>query len=113
MSEPIYVVLSNPVRGQEQAFEDWYAGRHLADVVAVEGFTSARLYKLAEPGAEGAPPQRYMAIYNMDTDDPAGLVDELRVLVETGKMAMSEAFSEELLATHRYTPITPMVAKQP
>jgi hypothetical protein len=111
MADYTYVVLSNPVSGQEAEFENWYGNTHLDDVVAVDGFTSARLFKLADGAAEGAPPQRYMALYTMATDDPGKLLDDLRVLVETGQMAMSEAFSQEGLATHLYAPITPLIKK--
>lgn len=113
MAEYTYVVLSNPVDGRTGEFEQWYGGRHLADVVAVDGFTSARLYRLADPAAEGAPPQRYMALYTMTTDDPAAMIDQLRVLVESGRMPMTDAFSQDGLATHLYTPITPLVMPVP
>jgi hypothetical protein len=49
----------------------------------------------------------------METDDPAAAVESLRTLVETGKMAMSEAFSMEDMAIHLYETITPLVCKAP
>ena len=111
MADYTFVVLSNSVPGREAEFEDWYGNTHLDDVVAVDGFTSARLFKLADPAAEGAPPQRYMALYTMTTDDPGKLLDDLRIQVETGQMSMSEAFAQEGLATHLYGPITPLIEK--
>ena len=109
MKNYAYVVLSNPVPGQDQAYNDWYSNRHLADVVAVPGFVSAQRFRLAEPEAEDAPPQRYMAIYRMRTDDPAGVIAKLQSLVETGQMEMSEAFSQSDMAIHLYEEITPVI----
>lgn len=111
MADYSYVVLSNAVPGREAEFEDWYGNRHLDDVIAVDGFTSARLYRLADPAAADAPPQRYMALYTMTTADPGTLLEGLRIQVESGQMAMSEAFSQEGLATHLYGPITPLIEK--
>ncbi len=104
-----YVVLSNPVPGREDEYNDWYTGRHLADVMAVPGFVSAQRFRLSDAEAEGAPQQRYMAIYNMRTDDPAALLAKLEHLVESGQMVMTEAFSFDDLATHLYETITPVV----
>src|SRR3546814_4487912 len=65
MKEYVYVVRSNPVTGREDEYNRWYSERHLADVMAVPGFVSARRYRIADPKAEGAPEQSYMALYNM------------------------------------------------
>ncbi|MDT0509742.1 DUF4286 family protein [Novosphingobium sp. MMS21-SN21R] len=105
-----YVVHSNPVAGREDEYNDWYSNRHLADVVAVPGFVSAQRFCLTDSDAEGAPPQKYMAIYTMDTDAPDETLATLTSLVETGQMHMSEAFSMEGMATHLYEAITPVVA---
>lgn len=109
MKEYVYVVRSNPVTGREDEYNRWYSERHLADVMAVSGFVSARRYRIADPKAEGAPEQSYMALYNMRTDDPEGLVDQLRELVESGRMEMSEALSQDDLVTILYEAITPDV----
>ena len=110
MPQFAYVVLSNPVAGREDEYNDWYSNQHLADVTAVEGFVSAQRFRLADTEAEGAPQQRYMAIYTMETDDPAAAVERLTATVETGQMYMSEAFSMEDMAIHLYEAITPIVA---
>jgi hypothetical protein len=109
MKEYTYVVMSNPVSGRDDDYNRWYSERHLADVLAVEGFVSARRFKIVDPDADGAPRQRYMALYNMKTDDPARLLDTLRELVETGQMEMSDAFSQDDLVTILYEAVTPVV----
>lgn len=104
-----YVVHSNPVAGREDEYNDWYTNRHLADVVAVPGFIAAQRFCLTDVEAEGAPQQKYMAIYTMETDTPDKTIAHLTSLVETGAMHMSEAFSMEGMATHLYEAITPVV----
>jgi transcriptional regulator of nitric oxide reductase len=113
MPQFAYVVLSNPVSGREDEYNDWYSNQHLADVTAVEGFVSAQRFRLADMEAEGAPQQRYMAIYTMETDDPSAAVERLTALVQSGAIQMSEAFSMEDMAIHLYEAITPVVAANP
>lgn len=112
MPQFAYVVHSNPVAGREDEYNDWYSNRHLADVVAVPGFVSAQRFCLTDAEAEGAPQQKYMAIYTMDTDAPDKTLAHLTSLVETGTMHMSDAFSMEGMATHLYAAITPVVSAQ-
>ena len=109
MPQFAYVVLSNPVAGREDEYNDWYSNRHLADVTAVPGFVSAQRFRLMDHAAPGTPRQRYMAIYTMETDDPGAAVARLTALVESGEMVMSEAFSMEDMAIHLYRAITPLV----
>lgn len=107
MKDYVYVVQSNPVPGREEEYNRWYNERHLADVLAVPGFVSAQRFKIADPNAEGAPPQAYLALYFMRTDDPMGLLDTLRELVESGQMEMSEAFSQDGLSVNLFEAISP------
>ena len=70
------VVLSNAKTGREDEYTDWYANRHLADIVAVPGFVSAQCFKLRE--AMGFPHRhQYLAIYEMESDDPLSVISEM------------------------------------
>jgi hypothetical protein len=54
----------------EEEFNRWYDEIHLPDILAVEGFTAARRYRLSGPAPRGQEPaSRYLAIYEIDTDD--------------------------------------------
>lgn len=108
-----YVVLSNPMPGREDEYNAWYTDQHLAEVIAVPGFVSAQRFRLRDTQAEGAPQQHYMAIYTMRTDDPEALLERLTALVESGEIAMTEAFSQDDLSTILYETITPVVAAAP
>jgi len=104
-----YIVRSNPVPGRDADYNSWYTERHLADVIAVHGFVSAQRFKIVDPAADGAPEQTYMAIYTMRTDKPEVLLDTLRDLVESGRMEMSDAFSQDDCVTILYETITPVI----
>jgi len=109
VKEHSLVVLSNAAPGQEEAYNRWYSERHLADVTAVPGFVSAQRFKVLDPSAEGAPKQRYMAIYNIKTEDPEALIANLREMVESGRIEMSPALSMDDMAMTLYEAITPLV----
>ena len=97
MPHHAYVVLSNPVAGREDEYNDWYTNRHLADVVAVPGFISAQRFRLRDPAAEGAPVQRYLAIYTLDTDDPERAIAEAaRVMRPGGRLVVIDFAPHDL-----------------
>lgn len=71
MAKHCLVVMTDPVPGREEEYDAWYSGRHLDDVLALEGFTAAQRFAFvptAETGgaAGAAPPHRYLAIYEVD-----------------------------------------------
>ena len=109
MKNYTYVVRSNPVPGRDADYNRWYTEQHLADVVSLPGFVSAQRFRIVDPQADGAPEQNYMALYTMRTDDPAKLLDALREQVKSGRMNMSDAFSQEDCVTILYEEITPIL----
>jgi len=59
------MVLSSPVDGQDEPFNDWYSGRHIHDVLKVPGYVSAQRFRVVQ-GPEGPVlPWRYLAIYEI------------------------------------------------
>ncbi len=64
------LVLTNPVEGREETFNDWYTNTHLKDVLAVPGIVSAQRFKLAGTQLAPAPhPWSYLALYDVETDN--------------------------------------------
>jgi hypothetical protein len=64
----LFMVLTNPVDGRDDEYNQWYDNVHLADVQRVPGVVGAQRYELVPTGSEGAPPptHRYLAIYEID-----------------------------------------------
>ena len=48
-----FVVLSNPVAGHEEEYNDWYSNRHLADIVAIPGFSAVQRFVLRSTRQRG------------------------------------------------------------
>jgi hypothetical protein len=102
------LVLADPVEGREDEFNDWYANRHLADVVAVPGYVSAQRFRLTTV-ARGAFQNRYLAIYDMETEDAQAAIDELLRLGDSGEMFISEALDDQTLNVGVFEAITERV----
>ena len=70
MARHILVVLSNPVEGKDDEYNDWYTNQHLGDVTRIDGYVSASRYKLSEAQLSGGQlPYGYLAIYEVETED--------------------------------------------
>ncbi len=64
------VVFTNAVEGKDKEFNDWYQNTHLKDIVSIKSFVQAQRFRFHAnlvPG--GTNPARYMAIYDIETDD--------------------------------------------
>ncbi|TAL01538.1 MAG: hypothetical protein EPO08_09760 [Rhodospirillaceae bacterium] len=86
------VVMTDATDGLEDEYNDWYTRQHLGDVIAVPGFKSAQRFKLRSLTL-GKFTNKYMAIYNIDADDPEKLVEDLIALQGTDRMPMSPALN--------------------
>lgn len=102
------VVLANPTDGREEEFNEWYSNTHLADVVAVPGFRSAQRFKLKEPmGFEHR--QQYLAIYEMECDDPQAVVEALYRRRDTPAMVLSDTLDRRTIVAGVFEPCSPAV----
>ena len=92
-------VYSNPVEGREAEYNDWYDGVHITEVLEVDGFVGCQRFRV-DPGTDGAP-ARYLAIYEIDSDDPAASFAALRAAV--GDMTVSDAIDRSSVTSWIYT----------
>ncbi len=97
------VVFSSCPDGEEDAFNRWYDLEHLPDVLAVPGFVSASR-GCAAPGnvlaEEASPSPRYLAVYQLVTDDVRAALSELKARVEDGRIHLSPLLAE--VETHLF-----------
>jgi hypothetical protein len=100
------VVMSNPVDGRTDEYNDWYTNQHLADVLRVPGFSAARRFKVGE-GFEA--PHAYMALYEMETSDPGAVLGELTKRANTPDMPISDAMDANVSMT-LFKGITPLMS---
>ena len=102
MAKHVFVVLTNPTADKEAEYNRWYDTVHLPDVCAIPGITSARRFKLNS--AEGA--HRYLALYEIETDDIKSVVDEIRARVGTEKMILSAALDTRTVSATTFEQIS-------
>ena len=110
MSKHLMVVFTNPVDGKEDEFNDWYTNIHLSDVLRVPGFVAAQRFELSKPQIMGDTPYRYMAIYEIEAEDPEPVIEALKQVPENG-MVISTALDAENAAAWVYSPITVRVTE--
>lgn len=96
------LVLSNPVDGRDEEFNRWYDDVHLDDVFKVPGVVGAERFRFRS--GEGF---KYLAIYELDCDDPAQVEQELMTRAGTDAMTMSDAFDMSRLFMGSAEVITP------
>jgi len=85
------LVFSVPFEGQDDAFNAWYDGRHLDDICALNGFTTAQRFKLHSV-AMGQDMNRYLAIYDLETDDPERDIAAMFAARDTAVMPIDPSF---------------------
>ena len=89
------IVMTRPVEGREQEYNDWYQDAHLPDLVSVYGVKSAQRFRLSRTVVANREPLPYLAIYDIETDDIDKTLDDLRARVGTGEIFVSPALSKE------------------
>lgn len=113
-----FVVLSNPVKGMEAEYNKWYNTQHIFDLLHIEGFVAAQRFELSD--AQLAPrntklteaqflqkhPDRYMIIWEIETDDLPGVFARIRKGLDTGTTVSSPAFDGPSYVNHTFMQIT-------
>jgi hypothetical protein len=102
------IVFTDPAPGREDEYNDWYNNVHLRDLCSVPGFVSAQRFKL-EGMIAGELPTRYLAIYEMDTDDPAKVMAKVGEQAAAGAMILSDAMDFSSNITGIFKPCSEVV----
>ncbi len=71
----ILEVSSRALPGREDEYDRWYEEIHAADVLAVPGFKSIERFRRL--GADGQETGEFVSLFEVETDDPAALVQSL------------------------------------
>jgi hypothetical protein len=92
MAKSMFMAWTSPVDDASDAeFNAWYDGTHVPQVrAAIPAITSVQRYRVADvPGVGGSPAHRYLAVYEMDTDDVAGAMAALGAASADGRIEMT------------------------
>ena len=79
------IALTTPLPGKEQDFHEWYNDKHLPELVNGLGMEGAQRYELVAK-LMGSDTNQYLAIYDIETDDPAAFMGKMGELAQSGKM---------------------------
>jgi hypothetical protein len=84
------IALTTPVSGKEAEYHEWYQNVHLPQLVGFDGVDSAQRYKLVAK-LMGADANQYLAVYDIETDDPMKLLGAMGEAGAAGKMTQTDA----------------------
>jgi hypothetical protein len=88
MAKHVLLVFTDPVAGREDEYNAWYDQTHVKEVAAVDGVASAQRFKVADV-MPGVTSHQYVAVYELDTDDPGKVMKALQDAIPG--MHMSDA----------------------
>jgi hypothetical protein len=105
MSKAVYVVYTRPSTPErEDEYNEWYDGTHIPEVCAVPGVVGATRYRLNEDAPGGTALPEYLALYQIDADDPTATVAAIGKGVADGSIKMTDALQlDPLPLTALYT----------
>ncbi|CAN7576853.1 hypothetical protein LJR225_004296 [Phenylobacterium sp. LjRoot225] len=111
MAKYLFLVFTTPRPGQDAAYNSWYDDQHLDDVLRAKGFVAAQRFSVAPQfGAPDILP--YLAIYEIETDDPQAALDELARLADSSVIPISDSLDAMASVTYLATPLTPRVVEK-
>ena len=102
------VVLSNAVEGREAEFNEWYTKTHIMDLLKCPGVITAQRFQTVESQSPNAA-QRYMARYEVETNDLAATMAEIQGRLGGPKMPMTDAFDLKSAVFLVMEPMTELV----
>jgi hypothetical protein len=102
MKKCLLLVLTNAVEGKEHEFNEWYTSRHVRDILKISGVVSAQRFRFLA-GREGF---RFLALYEIESDAPEGVLAAIRERDRDGTHLISEAVDRSHLFAGLFEPIT-------
>jgi hypothetical protein len=109
MAKYTFVVLTNPTSGKEGEYNRWYNEQHIPDVLNVPGIVAAQRFRLADTQMGDKNPHKYLALYEIETDDLAKTLNELKVRGGTPEMVMSDAIDLKNVGAFIFEPVAAKV----
>jgi hypothetical protein len=98
MTDYKLIMLSNAQPGRDDEFKKWYEG-HLDDMLRIPGVVGAQCFDHEmELSAKPAADYKYMAVYEISTDDLSHTLSTLQKVAGTDAMRMSDAMSPKTSA---------------
>jgi hypothetical protein len=106
MKKCVLLAMTNAVDGREREFNEGYTSRHIHDILKVAGVVSAQRFQ-CRAGQEAF---GFLALYELETDDPERVLAEIRERDRNGTHVMSEAVDRNNLFAGLFEPITERIS---
>ncbi len=114
MSKHVLVVFTNAVNGRDDEFNDWYDRIHIPDLLKIPEIKSAQRFRLSGTQRMSPPyPWRYMALYEIETDDLAKVISIIKERAGTPLMPLTDSLKTERIGWYFDTLTAPASAAQP
>ena len=94
MAKYVMVVQSRAKAGRDDEYNHWYDSTHFGDICALPGVKSGRRFD-AVSAPIGTPGLPYLAIYEIETDDPNKVLAEMGRRRAAGGMETSDALDAD------------------
>lgn len=103
MAKFLMVVTSGAKDGRDTEYNEWYDNTHIHEICAIPGVISGRRYDAAQitPNPQPAP---YLAIYEIEAEDPGVVLGEMMRRSQAGEMSMSDSLDIETAQIWMYQP---------
>jgi len=99
MARYVLVAMNGPTPdGDEEEHERWYREVHMPDLKSVTGIKSARRFKTLRGKIPGVDLLPYMAIYEIETDDPEAVSKEMQAKLRPFHPAFDRSRSAHIYA---------------
>lgn len=91
MAPALLLAWTSPIDEDSDAeFNEWYETTHIPEIrAAVPEVTGASRYRLVDPGQKAASPARYVAVYEIDSDDVSASAAKLGAAMAGGLLNMT------------------------
>ncbi|HEX7743126.1 MAG TPA: hypothetical protein VF489_01715 [Sphingobium sp.] len=90
MGKYLLAVPSAAQPGRDDEYNLWYDTDHLRDLLSIPGVVSGKRFK-AEATSPNPPPQPYLALYELELDDPSTFFNEMGRRAQSGEMKITTA----------------------
>jgi hypothetical protein len=105
-----FMVFSNAANGKEDTYLKWYEGQHIHDLLRIPGFIAAQFFKLSDTQYTGTQPQRYLMIWEIETDDLPAVFADVNARLKDGTTVFTDSFDRGFSTT--MNPITKRVTAE-
>lgn len=105
-----FMVFSNAANGKEDTYLKWYEGQHVHDLLRIPGFVAAQFFKLSDTQYGATQQQRYLMIWEIETDDPAAVFADVKARLKDGRTVFTDAFEPGFSTT--MSPVTKRVTAE-